>query len=67
MGYNIELISMLEMLVRRSLPLRNIMILIWKRQGKKNSRKDLMSWKLQCTKWTAIDRCAEGLLGHLSR
>lgn len=43
MDYNVELISMLEMLVRRSLPLRNIMILIWKRQGKKNSRKDLMS------------------------
>lgn len=50
MDYNVELISMLEMLVRRSLPLRNIMILIWKRQGKKNSRKDLVSWKLQCTK-----------------
>lgn len=38
MDYNVELISMLEMLVRRSLPLRNIMILIWKRQGKKKQQ-----------------------------
>lgn len=60
MDCNVEPISLLEMLVGRSLPLRNIMLLIWKRQGKKNSRKDLVSWKLHCTKMDSYRQMCRG-------